>query len=89
MHHRSLSRSRALALAACALLLFLTAMVPGWDAAAQSGRQPGKKAPEKKTDTQPAPGKGTNPGKPEDQENAPIPKGLQDEPPLKLSTQVV
>jgi VWFA-related protein len=68
----------------------MSAVVPGWDAAAQSGRQPPKKTPEKKTDAQPGPGKGTTPEKPEDQEPLPpIPKGQQDEPPLKLSTQVV
>jgi VWFA-related protein len=58
--------------------------------AAQSGRQPPQKKVEKKIEGQKKTG---DPSKPEDQEPSeplpPIPRNQKDEPPLKLSTQVV
>ncbi|HEY3134606.1 MAG TPA: VWA domain-containing protein [Blastocatellia bacterium] len=61
--------------------LFTASFVPRSTVSAQSGRQPEKKKVEKKIDEK----KGTEPQEPV----PPIPKGDKQEPPIKLSTQVV
>jgi VWFA-related protein len=69
--------------AAALLAVFLTAsLVPRAIVSAQSGRQPAKKSVEKKTEQQ----KGAE----QPQEPVPpVPKDLKQEPPIKLSTQIV
>jgi Ca-activated chloride channel homolog len=80
--------------ATLALLAALTAapVIPGSPVAAQSGRQPPKKKVEKKTEEQDkkkAPGQ-AKPGEEEPQDPVPpVPRSQKDEPPIKLSTQVV
>jgi VWFA-related protein len=71
-------------------LLLLEPAVPYWFVAAQSGRQPPQKKVEKKTEEQKRTGQPAKPGEQEPQEPVPpIPRDIKDEPPLKLSTQVV
>ncbi len=74
------------------LLIFLmtalltASLLPAAQVEAQSGRQQPKKKLEKKTEEQ----KGQKPGEVVDQEPLPpIPKDQKDEPPIKLSTQIV
>ena len=70
--------------------LMIGSVIPNPIAEAQSGRQPPKKKVEKKTDEQKGDKKPAKPGEEEpDEDLPPIPRGLQDQPPLKLSTQVV
>lgn len=62
--------------------------LPGSISAAQSGRQPPKKKVEKKTEEQKD--QKARPGEEDPQEPAPpVPKGIKDEPAIKLTTQVV
>lgn len=74
------------------ITILLAAMIaapalPGSIAAAQSGRQPPKKKVEKKTEEQK---EKARPGEEDNQEPAPpMPKGIKDEPAIKLTTQVV
>src|SRR5712691_3079338 len=71
------------ALVAALLAVLLTASaIPRSNAAAQSGRQPEKKKVEKKTDEKKA---SEQPQEPV----PPVPKDIKQEPPIKLSTQVV
>ncbi|MEK6302472.1 MAG: VWA domain-containing protein [Acidobacteriota bacterium] len=74
--------------AAVAILLaaLVAGSIPSSIVSAQSGRQPPKKKVEKKTEEQ----KSGQPVQQEPQEPAPpIPKNIQNEPPIKISTQVV
>ena len=72
---------RAAVVAALLVVLLAASAVPRSSVVAQSGRQPEKKKVEKKTDEK----KGT-----EHQEPVPpLPKDFKQEPPIKLSTQVV
>lgn len=79
-------KSFALArVAAVAILLaaLLVGSIPYSIVSAQSGRQPPKKKVEKKTEEEKS-------GQPTPQEPAPpVPKNIQNEPPIKISTQVV
>ncbi|MCI0486883.1 MAG: VWA domain-containing protein [Blastocatellia bacterium] len=67
--------------------LLVGSLIPNPVVSAQSGRQPTKKSVEKKTDAQKGAQKPGNPA--QDPDEIPIPRDLQDQPPLKLSTQVV
>lgn len=79
---KSFALVRTTAGAALLALLLTASLVPISKVAAQSGRQPEKKKVEKKTDEQK--------GKPQPQEPMPpLPKDMKQEPPIKLSTQVV
>src|SRR6266436_1492440 len=79
---KSFAVTRAVFVAALLSVLLTTSFVPRSNVAAQSGRQPAKKSVEKKTDQQ----KGVE----QPQEPVPpVPKDLKQEPPIKLSTQVV
>ena len=83
-------KSIALArVAAVAVLLaaLLAGSIPSSRVSAQSGRQPPKKKVEKKTEEQ----KSGQPPQQDPQEPPapPVPKSLQNEPPIKISTQVV
>src|SRR5262245_30063230 len=71
------------ALVAALLAVLVMSAVPRSSVAAQSGRQPEKKKVEKKTDAQ-------KKGAEQPQEPVPpLPKDFKQEPPIKLSTQVV
>jgi VWFA-related protein len=73
-----------------AAVLIAGAAVPRSMVEAQSGRQPPKKKIEKKTDEQKHGDQSAKPAQEEPQEPVPpIPRGNKDEPPLKISTQVV
>lgn len=78
---------RAAAIAVVLAILLTASAVPSSIVAAQSGRQPPKKKVEKKTEEQ----KGSEqPSQQEPPEPVPpIPKNINQEPPIKLSTQVV
>jgi VWFA-related protein len=79
---KSFAVTRAVFVAVLLSVLLTTSFVPRSNVAAQSGRQPAKKSVEKKTDQQ----KGVE----QPQEPVPpVPKDLKQEPPIKLSTQVV
>jgi len=78
---KSLTLMRAAMTAALAFVLLTASILPHANVLAQSGRQPAKKDVEKKTDKQKAD---------QSQEPAPpVPKDIKQEPPIKLSTQVV
>lgn len=79
---KSLGLTRAAAAAALSAVLLTASAIPRSSVEAQSGRQPEKKKVEKKTEVQ----KGAE----QPQEPVPpIPKDNKQEPPIKLSTQVV
>lgn len=79
---KSLALIRAAAVAALLAVLLTASAVPRSSVVAQSGRQPEKKKVEKKTDEK----KGAE----QPQEPLPpLPKDFKQEPPIKLSTQVV
>jgi Ca-activated chloride channel homolog len=79
---KSFALIRAAVVAALLAVLLTASAVPRSSVVAQSGRQPEKKKVEKKTDEK----KGTE----QSQEPAPpVPKDFKQEPPIKLSTQVV
>jgi len=78
---KSLTLMRAAMTAALAFVLLTASILPHANVLAQSGRQPAKKDVEKKSDKQKAD---------QSQEPAPpVPKDIKQEPPIKLSTQVV
>jgi VWFA-related protein len=79
---KSFAVIRAAAVAALLAVLLVASAVPRSSVAAQSGRQPEKKKVEKKTDAQK---KGAEP----QEAVPPVPKDFKQEPPIKLSTQVV
>ena len=78
---KSFALIRAAVVAALLVILLTASAVPRSSVVAQSGRQPEKKKVEKKTDEK----KGTEPQEPA----PPLPKDFKQEPPIKLSTQVV
>lgn len=79
---KSFAVTRAVFVGALLAALLTTSFLPPSNVAAQSGRQPAKKTVEKKTDQQ----KGAE----QPQEPVPpVPKDLKQQPPIKLSTQVV
>jgi Ca-activated chloride channel family protein len=79
---KSFALIRAAVAAALLAVLLTASAVPRSSVAAQSGRQPATKKVEKKTDEK----KGAE----QPQEPVPpVPKGIKQEPPIKLSTQVV
>jgi VWFA-related protein len=79
---KSFALIRAAMTTALLIVLLTASLVPRSHVSAQSGRQPAKKDVEKKTDKQ----KGAE----QSQEPAPpVPKDIKQEPPIKLSTQVV
>ena len=79
---KGLALIRAAVVAALLAVLLTASAVPLSSVAAQSGRQPEKKKVEKKTDEK----KGSE----QPQEPVPpVPKDIKQEPPIKLSTQVV
>jgi VWFA-related protein len=79
----ALTRAAAVAISLAALL---AGSIPSSIVSAQSGRQPPKKKVEKKTEEQ----KSGQPVQQEPQEPVPpIPKNIQNEPPIKISTQIV
>lgn len=79
---KSFAVTRAVFVGALLAVLLTASFLPRSNVAAQSGRQPAKKSVEKKTDLQ----KGAE----QPQEPVPpVPKDLKQEPPIKLSTQVV
>jgi Ca-activated chloride channel family protein len=78
---KSFALIRAAVVAALLVVLLAASAVPRSSVVAQSGRQPEKKKVEKKTDEK----KGTEPQEPA----PPLPKDFKQEPPIKLSTQVV
>jgi VWFA-related protein len=78
---KSVTLIRAAVVAALLVILLTASAVPRSSVVAQSGRQPEKKKVEKKTDEK----KGTEPQEPA----PPLPKDFKQEPPIKLSTQVV
>jgi Ca-activated chloride channel family protein len=78
---KSLALIRAAMTAALVFVLLTASILPHTNVLAQSGRQPAKKDVEKKTDKQKVD---------QSQEPAPpVPKDIKQEPPIKLSTQVV
>ena len=79
---KSLALIRAAVVAALLAVLLTASAVPRSSVAAQSGRQPEKKKVEKKTDEKKA---AEQPQEP----LPPLPKDQKQEPPIKLSTQVV
>lgn len=92
---KSLSLVRAAIIVALLGVLLAASAVPDWIVAAQSGRQPPKKKVEKKTEEQKQAEEqkksqqaNPQPQEPEEPE-PPIPRDRKDEPPLKLSTEVV
>ncbi len=80
---KSLALIRAAAVAALLAVLLTASAVPRSSVVAQSGRQPEKKKVEKKTDEKK--GAEQQPQEP----LPPLPKDFKQEPPIKLSTQVV
>jgi Ca-activated chloride channel family protein len=78
---KSFALIRAAVVAALLTVLLTASAVPRSSVVAQSGRQPEKKKVEKKTDEK----KGAEPQEPA----PPLPKDFKQEPPIKLSTQVV
>ena len=79
---KSFAVTRGMFITALLAVLLTTSFVPRSNVVAQSGRQPAKKTVEKKTDQQ----KGAE----QPQEPVPpLPKDMKQEPPIKLSTQVV
>jgi VWFA-related protein len=87
---KSPTLARALIIASIFASLLLASVAPGAIVSAQSGRQPPQKKVEKKTDEQKKDGQPAKPDHQEPQEPVPpIPRNQKDEPPLKLSTQVV
>ncbi|HXI92655.1 MAG TPA: VWA domain-containing protein [Blastocatellia bacterium] len=78
---KSFALIRAAVVAALLVILLTASAIPRSSVVAQSGRQPEKKKVEKKTDEK----KGTEPQEPA----PPLPKDFKQEPPIKLSTQVV
>jgi Ca-activated chloride channel homolog len=86
---KSLGLIRAAIIATLLLVLLSSFSTPRAIVEAQSGRQPPKKKVEKKIEEQ----KGDDKNKPVEETNQdpipPIPKNQKDEPPIKISTQVV
>jgi Ca-activated chloride channel family protein len=78
---KSFALIRAAMTTALLVVLLTASIVPRSHVSAQSGRQPAKKDVEKKTDKQ----KGEQPQEP----GPPVPKDIKQEPPIKLSTQIV
>ena len=78
---KSFALIRAAVVVALLVILLTVSAIPRSSVVAQSGRQPEKKKVEKKTDEK----KGTEPQEPA----PPLPKDFKQEPPIKLSTQVV
>jgi VWFA-related protein len=74
-------------------VLLTGSVVPDSIVAAQSGRQPPKKKVEKKSEAEEKKSGEQQPARPEQQEPQepapPIPSSIKDEPPIKISTQVV
>jgi Ca-activated chloride channel homolog len=85
---KSLGLARLISVFALMLALLASFIPPDAIVAAQSGRQPPKKKVEKKTEEEKAKEK-TNPPTENQEPVPPMPKGSKDDPPLKLSTQVV
>jgi len=83
---KSIALIRATIVAALLAVLLTASAVPRSSVAAQSGRQPEKKKVEKKTDEKKNDDKKA--GDPQDP-MPPLPKDFKQEPPIKLSTQVV
>jgi Ca-activated chloride channel homolog len=82
---KSISLIRAMIVTALLAVLLTASAIPRSSVVAQSGRQPEKKKVEKKTEEKKNEGK---PGDPQDP-MPPLPKDFKQEPPIKLSTQVV
>src|SRR5215510_8184783 len=83
---KSIALIRATVIAALLAVLLIASAVPRSSVLAQSGRQPEKKKVEKKTDEKKNEDKKA--GDPQDP-MPPLPKDFKQEPPIKLSTQVV
>ncbi|HKA19715.1 MAG TPA: VWA domain-containing protein [Blastocatellia bacterium] len=83
---KSIALIRATIIAALLAVLLIASAVPRSSVLAQSGRQPEKKKVEKKTDEKRNEDKKA--GDPQDP-MPPLPKDFKQEPPIKLSTQVV
>jgi VWFA-related protein len=83
---KSIALIRATIIAALLAVLLIASAVPRSSVLAQSGRQPEKKKVEKKTDEKKNEDKKA--GDPQDP-MPPLPKDFKQEPPIKLSTQVV
>jgi Ca-activated chloride channel homolog len=79
---KSFALIRAAMTAALLVVLLTASLVPRSHVSAQSGRQPAKKDVEKKTDKQKDAEQPQEPA-------PPVPKDIKQEPPIKLSTQVV
>jgi len=87
---KSPTLARSLVIASIFASLLAASVAPSAIVSAQSGRQPPQKKVEKKTDEQKKNGQPTKPEQQDPQEPLPpMPRNQKDEPPLKLSTQVV
>jgi VWFA-related protein len=82
---KSIALIRAMIVAALLAVLLTASAVPRSSVVAQSGRQPEKKKVEKKTEEKKNENKAGDPQDP----MPPLPKDFKQEPPIKLSTQVV
>jgi len=80
--------TRAVFVTALLAVLLTASVVPRSKVSAQSGRQPAKKSVEKKTDQQKSADQQKGAEQPQEPV-PPIPKDQKQEPPIKLSTQVV
>ena len=85
---KSITLMRLAAIAILVSTLMAVAVVPASIVEAQSGRQPPKKKVEKKTDEKPSDQK-SKPAEEPGEPLPPIPRDQKDEPPIKISTQVV
>ncbi len=86
---KSPTLARAVIIASIFASLLAASVAPGAIVSAQSGRQPPQKKVEKKTDEQKKNGQPAKPEQDPQEPVPPIPRNQKDEPPLRLSTQVV
>ena len=84
---KSMTLARAAAIFALLAALVIASAVPTSIVAAQSGRNPSKKEGDKKNEPQKK--KDQQKVQPVEPQEPPVPKSIKDEPPIKISTQVV
>src|SRR5215218_124461 len=87
---RSFTLVRAAAIVTLIAAFLIASVAPGSYVAAQSGRNPSKPEGDKKNEPQKKKDQQAKPQQQEPQEPLPpVPKSIKDDPPVKLSTQVV
>jgi Ca-activated chloride channel homolog len=84
---KSTTLARAAAIFALLAAFVIASVVPNSTVAAQSGRNPSKKEGDKKNEPQKK--KDQQKAQPDEPQEPPVPKSIKDEPPIRISTQVV